>query len=65
MCGVKLVDKRTTVELMDTLGLKETADKLARGNGVRCYGYVLRQPEEDVVFLFDCYIYPPDSQESN
>ena len=49
MCGVKLVDKRNTVELMDMLGLKETADKLARANGMRWYGYVLRQPEEDVL----------------
>ena len=35
MCGVKLVDKRNTEELMDMLGLKEVADKLARANGVR------------------------------
>ena len=35
MCGVKLVDKRNTEELMDKLKLKETADKLARANGVR------------------------------
>ena len=35
MCGVKLVDKRNTEELMDMLGLKEAADKLARANGVR------------------------------
>ena len=45
MCGVKLVDKRNTVELMDMLGLKEAADKLARANGVRWYGHVLRQLE--------------------
>ena len=35
MCGVKLVNKRNTVELMDMLGLKEAADKPARGIGVR------------------------------
>ena len=49
MCGVKLVDKRNTEELMDMLRLMEAADKLARENGVRWYGHVLRQPEEDVL----------------
>ena len=38
MCGVKLVNKRNTEELMDMLGLKEAA----RANGVRWYGHVLR-----------------------
>ena len=51
MCGVKLVDKRNIVELMDMLGLKEAADKLARANGVRWYGHVLRRPEEDVLMM--------------
>ena len=49
MCSVKLVDKRNTVELMDMIALKEAADKLAMGNGVRWFGHVLRQPEEDVL----------------
>ena len=49
MCGVKLVDKRNIVELMDMLGLKEAADKLARANAMRWYGHVLRRPEEDVL----------------
>ena len=49
MCGVKLVDKKNTVELMDMLELKEAADKLARANGVRWYGHILRRPEEDVL----------------
>ena len=49
LCGVKLVNKRNTEELMDMLGLKEAADKLAKANGVRWYGHVLRQPEEDVL----------------
>ena len=42
MCNVKLLDKRNTVELMDMLGLKGAADELARANGVRWHGYVLR-----------------------
>ena len=41
ICSVKLVDKRSIVELMDMLGLKEAADKLARANDVRWYGHVL------------------------
>ena len=42
MCSVKLVDKRNTVELMDMLELKKAAYKLARANGVRQCGHVLR-----------------------
>ena len=42
MSSVKLVDKRNTVELIDMLGLKEAADKLARANDVRWYGHVLQ-----------------------
>ena len=49
MCGVKLADKRNTEELMDMLGLKEAADKLARANGMRWYGHVLQRPEKDVL----------------
>ena len=49
MCGVMLVNKRNTEELMDMLGLKEAADNLARANGVRWYGHVLRRPEENVL----------------
>ena len=36
--NVKLVKKRNTEELMDMLGLKEAADKLARANNMRWYG---------------------------
>ena len=46
---VKLVDKTNTEKLMYMLGLKKAADKLARANGVRWYGHVLRRPEEDVL----------------
>jgi len=34
MCGVKLVDKKNTKELMGMLGLQDAVDKLARANGV-------------------------------
>ena len=49
MCSVKLVDKRNTAEMMNMLRLNEAADNLARTNGVRWYGHVLRQPEKDVL----------------
>ena len=49
MCGVKLVDKRNTLELIDILGLKEAEDKLARANGARWYGHILIGPKEDVL----------------
>ena len=49
MCSVKLVDERNIVELMNMLGLKRAADKLERVNGVRWYGHVLIQNEEDVL----------------
>ena len=49
MCSIKLVDKKNTEDLMDMLGLKEVADKLAKVNGMRWYCQVLRQPEEDIL----------------
>ena len=45
MCGVKLVDKKNTEDLMNMLGLKEAADKLAKANGLSWYGHVLRRPK--------------------
>ena len=39
MCGQKVVDRKTTEEQMDMLGLKETIDRLATPNGVRWYGH--------------------------
>ena len=49
MCSVKLVDKKNTENLMDMLGLKEAADKLAKVNGIRWYSHFLRRAEEDVL----------------
>ena len=48
MCGQKVVDRKSTEEQMDMLGLKETIDRLATANGVRWYGHVLRR--ETIVF---------------
>ena len=48
-CGQKVVDKKTTEEQMDMLGLKETIDRLATANGVRWYGHVLRRDDDSVL----------------
>ena len=42
MCGAKLMEKKRTEDLMEMLGLKETVVQMAKGNGVRWYGHVLR-----------------------
>ena len=49
MCGKKVVDRKTTEEQMDMLGLKETIDWLATGNGVRCHGHQLRKDDDSVL----------------
>ena len=48
-CGQKVVDRKTTEEQMDMLGLKETIDRLATANGVRWYGHVLRRDDDSVL----------------
>ena len=49
MCGQKAVNRKTTEEQTDMLGLRETIDLLATANGVRWYGHVLRR--EDISVL--------------
>ena len=49
MCGQKVVDRKTTEEQMDMLGLKETIDRLATANGVRWYGHVLKRDDDSVL----------------
>ena len=49
MCGVKLVDRKNTEELMKMLGLKETLDKMAKVNGVRWYGNVVSRDDESIL----------------
>ena len=49
MCGVKLVDRKNTEELMKMLGLKETLDKMAKANGIRWYGHVVRRDDESIL----------------
>ena len=36
MCGVKLVDKKSTKDLMQMLNLSEAIDQLAKANTVCC-----------------------------
>ena len=43
MCGVKMIGKSRSQELMSLLGLKNTLDGLARASGVRWNEHVLRR----------------------
>ena len=49
MCSQKVVDRKTTEEEMDMLGLKETIDRLATENGVGWYGHVLKRDDDSVL----------------
>ena len=49
MCGVKLVDRKNMQELMEMLGLKKTLDRLAKANGVRWYGHVIRREDDNIL----------------
>ena len=49
MCGAKLMQKKRTEDLMEMLGLKETVIQMAKVNGVRCYGHVLRRDNGHVL----------------
>ena len=49
MCGAKLVEKKRTEDLMEMLGLKETAVQMAKSNGVRWNGHVLRRDDGHVL----------------
>jgi len=49
MCGSKLMEKKGTEDLMEMLGLKETAVQMAKVNGVRWYGHVLGRDDGHVL----------------
>ena len=49
MYGAKLMEKKRTEDLMEMLGLKETAGQMAKANGVRWYGHVLRRDDGHVL----------------
>ena len=43
MCGVKVLEKPRSQEIMSLPGLKDTLDELARASEMRWYGHVLRR----------------------
>ena len=47
MCGVKLMDKKSTKDLMQMLDLNETMDQLVKANSVRWYGHVLKKDKNN------------------
>ena len=49
MCGAKLMEKKRTDDLMEMLGLKEAAVQIAKANGVRLYGYVLKRDDGHIL----------------
>ena len=49
MCGQKVVDRKSTEEQMDMLGLKENMDQLATANGVKWYRRVLRRDDDSIL----------------
>ena len=49
MSGVKLVDRKNTEALMEMLGLKKTLDRMAKANGVRWYGHVIRRDANNIL----------------
>ena len=49
MCEVKFVDRKNTEEPMEMLGLKKTLDRMAKANGVRWYGHVIRREDDNVL----------------
>ena len=49
MRGVKLVDRKNMEELMEALSVKETLDRMAKANGVRRYGHVIRRDDDNIL----------------
>ena len=49
MCGVRLLDRRNSEELMDMLGIKESLDRMAKPSTMRWNGHVLRKENEKVI----------------
>ena len=40
MCGVKLLDRKNSEELMDMLRIKESLDRMAKTSSIRWYDHV-------------------------
>ena len=45
MCSAKRTEKKRTEDLMEMLGMQETAVQMAKANGVRWYSHVLRRDD--------------------
>ena len=63
ICGVQLIDRKRSTDLMFMLGLKETIDRLAMTNSVHWYGHVLRR--EDVHVLRSALYFEDECQRKN
>ena len=49
MCGAKLMEKKRTGDLMEMLGLKKAVVQMAKANGVRWYGHMLRRDDGHIL----------------
>ena len=49
MCGAKRMEKKKTGDLIEMLGLKVTMLQMAKANGLRWYGHVLRRDYRHVL----------------
>ena len=49
VCGAKLVDRKKMEDLIEMLGLKETSDRMAKANGVKWYGHVIRRNDDNML----------------
>ena len=47
----QILDKKNMEGLMEMLGLKETLDRMAKANGVRWYGHVIRRDDDNISLL--------------
>ena len=49
ICGAKLMQKKRREDLMEVLAMKEAVIQMAKANGVRWYGYLLRKNDGHVL----------------
>ena len=49
MCGMKLMDKNSTRDLMQMLDLNKTIEQLSRANSVRWHGNVFRKEKKNLL----------------
>ena len=49
MCGAKLMEKKRSDDPTEMLGLKKTVVQMAKANGVKWYGHVLKRDDGHVL----------------